>query len=99
MLDNDLFIKPEKYHFDVNKVEFLGVFISKDSICIDSEKVKDVQDWPEPRKVKEVQAFLGLANFYRRFIKDFSRMAKPLHQKKTHMSMDIYGAYIDKIDL
>ena len=43
------------------------------------EKVKGVLNWPAPRNVKKVQKFLGLANYYRRFIKDFARIAAPLH--------------------
>ena len=45
---------------------------------MDQEKVKTVQQWEEPTSVKEVQSFLGFANFYRRFIKDYSKMTKPL---------------------
>ena len=45
---------------------------------MDASKVAGVLEWPQPTKVKQVQAFLGLANFYRRFIKDFAKHAKPL---------------------
>ena len=54
------------------------MIISKNSVEIDPEKVARVLQWPTPSKLKEVQAFLGLANYYRRFIKDFSQLAKPL---------------------
>ena len=75
---NDLFVKPEKCKFEQPSVEFLGLIISKDSITMDPTKVEGVKNWPTPTKVKHVQAFLGLANFYWRFIKDFSKIARPL---------------------
>lgn len=76
--DNDLYAKPEKCHFEQPSVAFLGLIVSKDSISMDPSKVEGVQGWPTPTKVKHVQAFLGLANFYRRFIKDFAKIARPL---------------------
>ena len=76
--DNDLFVKPEKCKFEQSTVEFLGLIISKNSVSMDPKKVEGVKGWPTPTKVKHVQAFLGLANFYRRFIKDFAKIARPL---------------------
>src|SRR5271156_1200565 len=60
------------------KIEYLGVIISKGHAEMDPAKVAGIIDWPEPKTVKEVQAFLGFCNFYRRFIKDFSHLAQPL---------------------
>lgn len=76
--DNDLFAKPEKCHFEQSSIAFLGLIISKNSILMDKAKVDGVTSWPTPTKVKHVQAFLGLANFYRRFIKDFAKVSRPL---------------------
>jgi len=53
----------------VRKIEFLGVVIGPDGIVIEKEKVNGVLSWPEPKNVKDVRKFLGLANYYRRFIK------------------------------
>ena len=77
--ENDLFVKPEKCKWKVREVEFLGVVISPKGVEMQKEKVKGVLNWPAPRSVKEVQKFLGLANYYRRFIKDFARIAALLH--------------------
>ena len=63
----------------MREVKFLGVVIRPKGVKIQKEKVKEVLNWPAPRNVKEVQKFLGLANYYRRFIKDFARIAAPLH--------------------
>ena len=77
--ENDLFVKPEKYKWKVREVEFLGVIISPKGVEMQKEKIEGVLNWPVPRNIKEVQKFLGLANYYRRFIKDFAKIAAPLH--------------------
>jgi len=77
--ENNLFVKPEKCKWKVREVEFLGVVISPKGVEMQKEKVKGVLNWPVPRNVKEVQKFLGLANYYRRFIKNFARIVALLH--------------------
>jgi len=77
--ENDLFVKPEKCKWKVREVEFLGVIISPKGVEMQKEKIEGVLNWPVPRNIKEVQKFLGLANYYRRFIKDFAKIAAPLH--------------------
>jgi len=77
--ENDLFVKLEKCKWKVREVEFLGVVIGPKRVKMQREKVEGVLNWPAPRNVKEVQKFLGFANYYRRFIKDFARIAAPLH--------------------
>ena len=64
--ENDLFAKPEKCFFERDRIEYLGMIISEGHIEMDPAKVSGVTDWPRPKKVKHVQAFLGFANFYRR---------------------------------
>ena len=76
--ENDLFAKAEKCFFEQDKIEYLGMIISKGHVAMDEKKVSGVLEWPVPTKVKHVQAFLGFANFYRRFIKDFAKIVKPL---------------------
>ena len=76
--DNDLFARSEKCSFDTMEVEYLGMFVNRDSIHMDDSKVKAIMDWPTPTTVHGVRSFLGLANFYRCFIKDYTTLAKPL---------------------
>jgi len=70
--ENDLYIKPEKYVWKVKKIGFLEVVIRSNGIEIEKEKVDGVLSWPEPKNMKDVRKFLGLANYYRRFIKNFA---------------------------
>jgi len=74
MEENDLFVKPEKCVWKVREVGFLGVVIGSDRVRMEKEKVQEVVDWPVPKSVKDVQKFLGLANYYRQFIKDFAKI-------------------------
>ena len=60
-------------------MEFLGVVIGPRGVEMQREKVEGVLNWPTPRNIKEVQKFLELANYYRRFIKDFAKLAAPLY--------------------
>ena len=76
--ENDLYVKPEKCKWKVREVEFLGVVIGPEGIKMEKEKVKGVLEWLMPKCVKDVQKFLGLANYYRRFIEGFAMVARPL---------------------
>ena len=70
--ENDLYIKPEKCMWKVRKIGFLGVVIGPDRIEMEKKKIDGVLSWPEPKNVKDIRKILGLANYYRRFIKDFA---------------------------
>ena len=68
LAENDLYIKLKKYEWKIRKVGFLRVMIGSEGIKIEKDKVKGVLDWPIPKCVKDVQKFLGLANYYHQFI-------------------------------
>ncbi|KAJ8356966.1 hypothetical protein SKAU_G00197600 [Synaphobranchus kaupii] len=78
LLENQLFVKAEKCSFHVSSVPFLGFIIEEGSIRADPVKVKAVTEWPQPTSRKHLQQFLGFANFYRRFIRNYSVIAAPL---------------------
>ncbi len=78
LLNNHLYVKPEKCDFHVTHAQFLGFIITPGHVEMDPKKVEAVLKWPTPTTVKEVQRFIGFANFYRRFIKNFSSVAAPL---------------------
>ena len=78
--ENDLFVKPKKYMWKVKEVGFLGVIIGENGVRMEKEKIQGVVEWPVPKSVKDVQKFLGLANYYKQFVKDFAKIAKPLHK-------------------
>ncbi|KAK7925711.1 hypothetical protein WMY93_008021 [Mugilogobius chulae] len=78
LLENKLFVKAEKCQFHAPSVSFLGYIIAQGKVQMDPEKLTAVREWPSPTSRKELQRFLGFANFYRRFIRNFSRVAAPL---------------------
>ena len=77
--ENDLYVKLEKCKWKVREVEFLGVVIRPEGIKMEKEKVKKVLEWPTPKYIKDMQKFLGLANYYCQFIEGFATVTRPLH--------------------
>ena len=77
--ENDLYVKPEKYVWKARKIGFLGVVIGSNGIEMEKEKVDRVLSWPEPKNVRDIRKFLGLANYYRRVNKDFTQVARPMN--------------------
>ena len=78
--DAGLKLKPKKCKFFQKSVPFLGHIVSNKGVATDPEKINSVKNWPIPTSVTEVRSFLGLASYYRRFIKGFAGIASPLHK-------------------
>jgi hypothetical protein len=76
--EHRLYAKFSKCEFWLKTVPFLGHVLSENGISVDPSKVQEVMDWKSPTSVHEVRSFLGLAGYYRRFIPDFSKIAKPM---------------------
>ncbi|KAK1648744.1 hypothetical protein QYE76_066549 [Lolium multiflorum] len=76
--EHQLYAKFSKCEFWLDQVEFLGHVISKDGIAVNPSKVAAVLEWEAPKNVKEIQGFLGMAGYYRRFIEGFSKIAGPM---------------------
>jgi len=79
--ENDLYIKLEKCVWKTRKIRFLKVIMGPNGIEMVKVKVKvnGVLSWPEPKNVKDIRKFLGLTNYYRRFIKNFAQVARPMN--------------------
>ena len=73
-----LYANLKKCRFHKDEVRFLGFVVSRDGIRMEEERIDAVKKWPEPQSVQDIQVFIGFANFYRRFIKGFSRIAASL---------------------
>jgi hypothetical protein len=76
--DHRLYAKFLKCEFWLDSVKFLGHTISSEGISVDPTKVQEVMDWKPPTSVHQIRSFLGLVGYYRRFIPDFSKIAKPM---------------------
>ena len=80
LLDNSLCVNARKCVFHAHEVEFVGYTIGQNGVKMSENKVKHILEWEAPRSVHEVQQFLGFANFYRRFIRGYSSICRPLTQ-------------------
>src|SRR5260221_7196228 len=78
LCEHGLLASVDKCEFDQEALEYLGFIISKEGIVMHPKKLETIKSWPVPKSVKEVQSFLGFANFYRCFISHYSEIATPL---------------------
>ena len=76
---HNLKLKPSKCEFLISEVTYLGHVVSEAGIRTDPEKTKAIKNWPVPKNVKKVRAYLGFTGYYRRFIKDYAKIARPLN--------------------
>ena len=78
MTELDLHLKLKKCKFTTDEVEYLGMIVKPGQLAMDPVKLDGITSWPTPTKVKDVRSFLSFANFYQRFIPDYSNVARPL---------------------
>jgi hypothetical protein len=105
LADLDLYLKPEKCQFKQREIEYLGIIMGNGKVQMDLAKMNRLPKWPCPRTVKEVWAVLGYTGYYRRFVQDYSRIARPLIDltKKgveflwTQCHEDAFNALIEKM--
>jgi len=79
---HNLYFKRSKYDFNMKEIPILGVIIGRGQVKMEQEKIKAIKEWKTPTKFKDVKSFLGFANFYQRFIQNFSHMVRPLNKLK-----------------
>ena len=90
--NHDLYLKPEKCLFEKREMEFSGVVLQNGQIHMDDAKLKGVADWPVPRSVKDIRAFLGFTGFYRYFVPHYSQIARPLIDLTCKAAVFHWGA-------
>ena len=76
--DHQLFAKFSKCNFFKDKIQYLGHVVTKEGISVDRENIKAIKDWLVPKDVTNVQSFMGITGYYRRFIEYFSTIANPI---------------------
>ncbi|MCO5610884.1 hypothetical protein L7F22_065126 [Adiantum nelumboides] len=92
---NKLFINGKKSEFFLQEIRYLGHIISKDGIKMDPEKLKVIEEWPQPKNLHELRSFIGMCAYYRRFIEKFSVIAGPLHDLTKKEAADKHRRHLD----
>jgi hypothetical protein len=88
---HNLYLHPEKCKFEQAKIDYLVLVISHGKVSIDPVKIKAIVNWPVSKSLKEVQSFIGFANFYQHFIENFSKICCPLHDLSKKNVLFVWG--------
>ena len=75
---HDLYLKPEKCSFEQSEIDYLGVIVGRDKLKMDPQKLNGIADWPLPKNPTDVRSFLGFTGYYRYFVPNYSKIARPL---------------------
>lgn len=96
--ENGLKLSPEKCRFFQTSVRYLGNIVSQNGIETDPQKIETLKTWPRPQTLKELRSFLGFSGYYRRFVKDYSKIVKPLTKLTAGYPPVRKGAKLTKLD-
>ena len=98
---NGLFANLKKCQFHQDEVCFLEYVVSAQGVQMEDERIEAVRNWPEPKSVRDIQVFLGFANFYQRFIQGFSKIAGPLNSmlKTTRSAVNLSSSVAEDVEV
>jgi hypothetical protein len=96
LLEYKLYAKLSKCEFHTRSTEFLGFIVSTNGVSVDEERVRSIQEWPEPASVRDIRIFMGFINYYRRFIHQFSKKAAPLNSLTQKMPGQARGGHAQR---
>jgi hypothetical protein len=96
LIQHQLYAKLSKCEFHTQKVGYLGFVVTPNGVKIEEDQVGSIKDWPVPKSIRDIRIFLGFANYYRRFIEGFSRIASPLHKVTQRPNNSAKGGYVQR---